>query len=795
MLHSSKKFPLKSLKNALGKVLFAKHRAKLDYPMTRAGQMLLPLVCVAALSGCQSTTSLQKESGSAYTSAAYNAKLQSFNHQLDQQFDKQLFNQQQQPSISELAKQNLLAALAEHLETDYYSVTQTRNVMTPYIGKNDIDANADSLLKTILKLVAYVADTDTDDDDDDYEDDDYDYDEYDTDDADELAEQQAFVREYLSTKMGVSEEELSEYGDASDDDNDESEEENEESVDFYSDDELEAVIAAAEIADAIKDAEEAAEAATKAVEAAEAAEEDIIDEEQALLDNAKLLAEDAVDEDEYDYDEDEYEDDEYEDDEYEASGGSGSIVNKLASGLPSKLDKYASSYQRMKAQENGEKSDKTIDFNQPSGIIGMLLKSIELTDEQIAARQFYSYDNTRTSSIQHFSRSNKTYQSVLNVNFASSTAKVSAQLPYAMDFKAGEIVFDADAFMPVIAAIAQDDMPLPDAMLNENQQRSHTINFHLPEKIQEALPSEVLYDGFYVGFKGALASLDAENYTPVDISHDAFAKRIGAKTAVKLDLNPKEMGQMLGQLIKHMSVHINQYLIDNPERYPEGSDARKVMDMWVSLQQDYQTRDIASLVQLIETIVPIEFSQVNYYYLDAQNNLIGTQKKGSVGGDINGYFIHSLVQTQFDKKLFKQNALYPLFVEDFHHNSPESIDGNQWFTESRQKDKLYDLAEDARWEYEMFADDEDEAEDEENEDVWDDLLDEDLDDSLNDDDSVDDDLDNELDADLLDELDEMTDTSELGLTTLLPAELPKRLEEDAEMTRKIYQNHVQQILK
>ncbi|WP_230661144.1 hypothetical protein [Psychrobacter sp. I-STPA10] len=97
---------------------------------------------LAMLAGCQSTTGVNSSQTTPIVSAnATNVE------------DIQLFNiDKNQSSSAQRAKDFLLSAINEHLNSEHTSVTQLRYHASPYVGVDDIETNDDSLFKTFLKV-------------------------------------------------------------------------------------------------------------------------------------------------------------------------------------------------------------------------------------------------------------------------------------------------------------------------------------------------------------------------------------------------------------------------------------------------------------------------------------------------------------------------------------------------------------------------------------------------------------------------------------------------------------------
>lgn len=329
-----------------------------------------------------------------------------------------------------------------------------------------------------------------------------------------------------------------------------------------------------------------------------------------------------------------------------------------------------------------------------SGRIGSVLDFFHLTPEQVQAGNLYTYQGLQINAVSESIPSQKRYRSVFSYDFDVPTMTASVQVPYDLDFEQQALTIDPSAIMPLVALISPENTPLPDEM------EATTVRFELPEEIANSMPTDLLYDSFISGVTKGMSELNPEYFTAVDISDDDFADQIGASKAIKAYFGTKQSGELLGYVIKNMTADIKAYIDDNPDIYPDESYIKQKIDNWALYSQGYQSRDIGSLLQLVEVIAPISFDQVNYYYLDGSGRLIAKQTKMDLGSDLLGSEYSAVSQTFYDNSSFNNHSLNELFTESFGSNAKPSIDGNAWLQEIKDKQARLAEARYVRYDYE-----------------------------------------------------------------------------------------------
>ncbi len=433
---------------------------------------------------------------------------------------------------------------------------------------------------------------------------------------------------------------------------------------------------------------------------AEASEETAVDEVSEYGDYDVIDADETVD-DEYNYDEDGYDPDGYNEYGYNREGydsdgyneygnAEGNILSGVSNLKPKTLLKNYEAVQMAKQQSEAVEGSQSATS---TGVIGQMLSMFHRTPEQIAASNAYQYQNLTFNSVSQYKPKQRQLQSVYSFDYVTPTIASSIQIPLAFDFNHSKVTVDPSAIMPIVALVNPENTPLP------NQMTSHTVSFGLPESITAQLPPAVLYDAAIAAIQSSMAELAPEHFSAVDIRSDAFAKEVGASRAVKVYFGSKQSGEMIGKTLKYMTKSLQDYVDANPQKYPDGAMLKNALAKVQLYNKGYQSADVGALLQLIEAIGPISFNQINYYYLDRSDRLLGKQQRVNIGGDLMGSTTSVLNQIRYDKSSFNNHALTPLLTESFGANAKAAIDGNAWMAEQRQQKDRLQTARDARYDY------------------------------------------------------------------------------------------------
>ena len=606
------------------------------------------------LLGCQTSATVSKTSAnsmidfSVANEAQSQAQAKNFRASLKDNDERyqQLFDQNRFPSAETQAKSLLVKALRQHLATEQVSVAQAHYQSIPFIESDSIDAGSSSLLKTFIELYAYNQSSDYDDD---------------------MAAAELEVADARAELAAAAVESA---------------------VDDYTDyDSTDVTIVDESDSDAI-------------VYNAEGYDIDGYDAEGYDIDGYDY---DGYDEEGYDvngFDYDGY--DEYGYDEYGNYGYSSDdnddrgVRSKLNNLNPKEL---LGNYEAMQAKKqqaiNNSDSATTATTNDPStGILGIMLGMLQRTPEQVQALNTYQYKNLTFNSVSHYKPEQKQLQSVYSYDYLTPTISSSVQIPLALDFANNRLTIDPSALMPLVALINPEHTPLPDQM------SAYTVDFGLPETITSQLPSAVIYDAVIAAISDSMAELAAENFSAVDTRGDQFAQQIRAARAIKVYFGSQQSGEMLGKMLKYISQSLEDYVNANPDKYPDDAALKTAINKIQLYNKGYQSADVGALLQLIEAIGPISFNQVNHYYLDNTDRLVGKQQRLNIGGDLFGLRTTVLNQIRYDKTEFDRHSLKPLLTQSFGANAKPAIDGNAWLAKQReQKDKLAQ-ARYARYSYE-----------------------------------------------------------------------------------------------
>lgn len=457
--------------------------------------------------------------------------------------------------------------------------------------------------------------------------------------------------------------------------------------------------AQAELAAAIADLEMAGEALEKCTEQdeseAQVCAEEIYDDSRYDGYNAEGYDGDGYDAKGYDYEG--YGEYGYSTDDEEDSDTASSALSVLSMLNPKAL---LSDYEDMQAQKQQAAANKgnTKASSPFTGMVGTVLGMFQRSPEQTQVMNSYQYKNLTFNSVSQYKPAQKQLQSIYSYDYLTPTVSSSIQIPLALDFASNRITVDPSALMPLVAIINPKHAPLP------QQMTAHTVDFGFPDVITSNLHPAVIYDAVIAAMQDSMAELAIENFSAVDISADQFAKQVGAERAVKVYLGSKQSGEMLGRMFKHISQSLEDYVVTNPDKYPDDAVLKTAITKIQLYNKGYQSADVGSLVQLIEAIGPISFNQTNYYYLDRSGRLVAKQQRLNFGGDLFGEQTSMINQIRYDSTSFNHNALTSLLTQSFGAKATPAMDGNAWLAAQRaQEDRLAE-GRYARYSYEDSAD-------------------------------------------------------------------------------------------
>ena len=633
--------------------------------MIVAGCAILSVGATTLLTGCQSTpmaSSSAAVSGKMIdfeiADAAQNqAQGRAFNASLNAKSERyaQLFDQEKNPSTENQAKAHLMTAIRQHLSTEHVAVTQANYQAAPFINPDSIDAGSSSLLKTILETYAYSKETSNDYDpdyDSDY-DSDNDYDSY-VDAAEEVVVEE---NAYESDELEYDKNGYDEYGY-------DYEGYDKNGYDDYGLDQ-------------------------------NGYDEDGYDWYGYDPDGYNVHGYDDEGYDQDGYDENGYSRNDYDEDDY---GESDSAFSKLSELNPKSMTEQYEAMQMAKQQAGINSAENEFSSPSVSGALGQMLNMLHRTPEQIAASNEYQYKNLFFSSVSQYKPEERQIQSVYSYDYVTPTISSSIQIPLAFDFNKSRITLDPSVIMPIIAIANPENTPLP------NEMASHTVSFGLPESITKQLPPAVVYDAAIAAIQDSMAELAPEHFSAVDIRGDAFAKEVGASRAVKIYFGSQQSGEMIGKVLKYMTQSLQEYVDNNPDKYPDGAMLKTAIEKLQLYNKGYQSADVGALLQVIEAIGPISFNQINYYYLDSSDRLLAKQQRMNIGGDLMGSTTTVLNQVRYDKASFNKSALTPLLAESFGANAKPAIDGNAWIAEQSQQEDRLQAARYARYDYSGSSD-------------------------------------------------------------------------------------------
>ncbi|MFA9485316.1 MULTISPECIES: hypothetical protein [unclassified Moraxella] len=331
------------------------------------------------------------------------------------------------------------------------------------------------------------------------------------------------------------------------------------------------------------------------------------------------------------------------------------------------------------------------------GFLSMFLDNNKQTDGQISAKNLYVYDRNVVTVLSHHQPQARQITTVGSMDFYSPTMEYSIQLPIQLDFNQSKLKADVSAILPIIATRASKHMP----SLSELPEREMT--FALPNDLHKQLPMPVIFDAINQGILDTIKELDDENFTAVDISNDKFAKKIGATSAIKVHFDLHDLGNATGVVIKHISKALKAHVDANTADYTDGKSAKikQAIDDLALINDGYHSQDLGNLMQLIESVLSMNLTQTNYFYLDHQGKIVGTQVIESLNESLENVRTKSIHQTRFSSKPFT-HPLNDKLANSFNTN--KEFDGTKWLIDTIEDAKLQKKAKQARQSYEYTQD-------------------------------------------------------------------------------------------
>lgn len=340
----------------------------------------------------------------------------------------------------------------------------------------------------------------------------------------------------------------------------------------------------------------------------------------------------------------------------------------------SRLTKVFHDYKKMKqaqALQEGSSPSITTMPNIFGSVFSTMIDYAKLTPEQLAAINLYQYDRTAMTVLSHHRPQARQTTMLYSLDYDSPTATQSVQLPVSLDFERSVMKADVAALLPIIAFMNPKNAPLPSELPNQE------MTFGLPKDLHEQLPMAVIYDAAWQGIVNAVGEIDGEKFTAIDIAQDPFAKEVKAVRAIKVEFGSHEMGRVLGSVVKHIERALKSYIDANPDVY-QGETGKKIKQTIADLtliNQGYHTQDVGDFWQVIEGILPIKLDQTNYFYLNAQGNIVGMQAMGRFASQIQNLNVQTVQQARYSSTPF-HHPLTAQFTSSFH--TQETFDGTAW---------------------------------------------------------------------------------------------------------------------
>lgn len=367
----------------------------------------------------------------------------------------------------------------------------------------------------------------------------------------------------------------------------------------------------------------------------------------------------------------------------------------------SRISSWFDAYKSMKAAQQEGRKPRLPAGQMPNifgSVLGSMLNHMKVSPEQVLAQNLYRYNNTALTILSHHRPQQRQSKMLYSMDYYSPTAEQSIQLPVLLDFEHSKAKADVAALLPVIAMLTPKHAPLP------NELPDQEITFTLPNDLHNQLPMTVIYDATQKGVLNAFNELDGDQFTAIDISDDKFAKDIGASRAIKVNFDAYGTGQFMGVIIKHIGKALKSYVDAHPEVYEQGDkgdNIKRAIDDLAIINDGYHTRDLGGLMQIIEGVLPVDFHQANYFYLNRQGKIVGMQVIGRFDDAMQQIRVETVGQVRYSNIPF-EHPLNDKFANSF--STAEEFDGTVWLSDISQEAKLKKQALEERLSYEESYD-------------------------------------------------------------------------------------------
>lgn len=367
----------------------------------------------------------------------------------------------------------------------------------------------------------------------------------------------------------------------------------------------------------------------------------------------------------------------------------------------SRISSWFDAYKSMKAAQQEERKPRLPAGQMPNifgSVLGSMLNHMKVSPEQVLVQNLYRYNNTALTILSHHRPQQRQSKILYSMDYYSPTAEQSIQLPVLLDFEHSKAKADVAALLPVIAMLTPKHAPLP------NELPDQEMTFTLPNDLHNQLPMTVIYDATQKGVLNAFNELDGDQFTAIDISDDKFAKDIGASRAIKVNFDAYGTGQFMGVIIKHIGKALKSYVDAHPEAYEQGDkgdNIKRAIDDLAIINDGYHTRDLGGLMQIIEGVLPVDFHQANYFYLNRQGKIVGMQVIGRFDDAMQQIRVETVGQVRYSNMPF-EHPLNDKFANSF--STAEEFDGTVWLSDISQEAKLKKQALEERLSYEESYD-------------------------------------------------------------------------------------------
>lgn len=314
-----------------------------------------------------------------------------------------------------------------------------------------------------------------------------------------------------------------------------------------------------------------------------------------------------------------------------------------------------------------------------------MLKNFRVTPEQLRVLNDTMLTPKTLQYQGSFDKTTGQLSSVLTESNDSPYRQNYKRIPMLIDFNEMSLTFEPDALLPMASFLSDKELP--------KELAGKSVKFILPDNLKQNIPLPLLKDSLITATAKAYSDLDGEKFT--EALMDDYGKSLHASRVVKVNLTSQDVGFVIGRTLKYWSQSLRQLQQQHPEYIKNDSNFSATLDLMGAVNRNYRADDVAKLAQFIEAILPISYNSFNYYYFNAQNQLIGYRKVRDYRSSLLQATAKSVTTSQITYR--DNNASKPHLY--YQPKANDIIDGNALLEKLSHEKQLKTEAQDARFGY------------------------------------------------------------------------------------------------